>query len=137
MKDPEALSSFEKAFEGVAVIACTLAFTAYVLGICILLLTGNKPGGRDVVSYWVAGHQVLHHADPYDSATVLRIERTVGFPLDAQSLIMRNPPSALALVLPLGFVGFASRGSGLVGAFAGSADSFGAPAVGDAWAAAQ
>ena len=86
------------------VVVSTLAFSATVVGIVALLLTGNRPGGRDVVSYWVAGRQILSHGNPYDANVVLRVEREAGFPQDDQALIMRNPPNALPLVLPLGLL---------------------------------
>ena len=97
-------SAWRRLADIAVVVVSTLAFCATVVGICALLITGNRPGGRDVVSYWVAGSQLLHHDDPYDAATVLRIERDSGFPADDQALIMRNPPTALPLVLSLGLL---------------------------------
>jgi hypothetical protein len=94
--------------EGLAMMICGIAFAGIVLGIVLLVLTGNRPSGRDFVSYWTAGHQILHHQDPYDGATILATERSVGFPPDAQSLIMRNAPWALCLVMPLGLLGLQS-----------------------------
>ncbi len=91
--------------EAAVVIICTLAFGAFVVGLCVLLITGNNPGGRDVVSFWVAGRQLVHHANPYDNAAVRSIELASGFKESAQTLIMRNPPSALCLVIPLGLLG--------------------------------
>jgi hypothetical protein len=58
---------------------------------------------RDAISYWAAGQLLLHHQNPYDWTTVLRTERSAHFK-DVDPLIMRNPPYALFLVLPLGFV---------------------------------
>jgi hypothetical protein len=101
-----------------------LAFAAMALGILALLLTGNHPGGRDFVAYWVAGHQIVHHANPYDSATVFALERSVGFPAESNPLLMRNPPSALPLVMPLGFLSLRAASLLwsllLIAAFAGS-----------------
>lgn len=91
--------------EAAVVILCTLAFGAFVVGLCVLLITGNNPGGRDVVSFWVAGRQIVQHANPYDGATIRSIELASGFKDSAQTLIMRNPPSALLLVMPLGLIG--------------------------------
>jgi hypothetical protein len=91
--------------EAAVVIVCTLAFGAFVIGLCVLLITGNNPSGRDVVSFWVAGRQIVHHANPYDADAVRTIERSVGFKDATQTLIMRNPPSALCLVVPLGLFG--------------------------------
>jgi Glycosyltransferase family 87 len=88
--------------EATVLIVCALAFLVFVIGLCVLLLTGNNPGGRDVVSFWVAGRQLVNHANPYDNAAIRAIELASGFKPSAQTLIMRNPPSALCLVIPLG-----------------------------------
>ncbi len=84
---------------------CLLAF-AFAVEVCLLLLTGNGSERRDFGSYWAAGQLLVHHQNPYDADAVLHIERSLGFPADKQALIMRNPPSALFLVAPLGFVSF-------------------------------
>jgi hypothetical protein len=84
---------------------CTLAFALTIGVICGKLLGRNATGTRDFVSYWAAGQQLVHHANPYDADAILRIERSVGFPRELSALIMRNPPSALLLALPLGFFG--------------------------------
>lgn len=89
----------------VVVMICAPILAACVLGIVLLLFTGNSPGHHDVVSYWTAAQQLLHHANPYDSAAILGPELAVGFPRDAQVMLMRNPPWALSLVLPLGLLG--------------------------------
>ncbi|HEY5056852.1 MAG TPA: glycosyltransferase 87 family protein, partial [Acidobacteriaceae bacterium] len=101
-----------KVIEFGVVAICVVGTSLLLLGIIVLLITGNHPGGRDVISFWAAGRQVVAHADPYDAASILRLERTAGFPALAQSLIMRNPPSALALVLPL--AAFQPRGASLL-----------------------
>jgi hypothetical protein len=95
-------SKFRTYVDATVVILCTLAFGAFVIGLCVLLITGNNPGSRDVVSFWVAGRQIVHHANPYDAAAIRSIELAAGFKDSAQTLIMRNPPSALCLVIPLG-----------------------------------
>lgn len=59
---------------------------------------------RDFITYWAAGQQLAHHANPYDPAAVDKIERGAGFEGGA-SYYMRNPPWALPLALPLGYVG--------------------------------
>ncbi len=89
--------------EPVVVVSCFLALGVFVIALCALLITGNSPGTRDVVSFWAAGRQIVHHADPYDIVSVRAIELSVGFADSASTLIMRNPPSALAMVMPLGF----------------------------------
>jgi glycosyl transferase family 87 len=105
-------SPLRRALEFVVVAICVLTTSLMLLGIIVLLITGNHPGGRDVISFWAAGRQVASHADPYAADSILRLERTAEFPASAQSLIMRNPPSALALVLPL--AAFQPRGASLL-----------------------
>ena len=62
---------------------CTLAFALTAVGICSSLLGRDAAGSRDFVEYWVSGHQLAHHANPYDAGAILPMERTVGFPLRA------------------------------------------------------
>jgi hypothetical protein len=80
-----------------------LIFTA---DICALLVTGKGAERRDFISYWAAGQQLAHNQDPYDAAATLHIERSLGFPQAGEALIVRNPPTALLLVAPLGYVSF-------------------------------
>jgi uncharacterized protein len=91
--------------EFLVVAICTLAFAITAVGIFASLLGSKSAGSRDFVQYWAAGHQLIHHANPYDRATILPMERAVGFPSGLPAFIMPNPPSALLLVLPLGFLG--------------------------------
>ncbi len=86
----------------IAIIAFLLGFGAMLVGIGSLLITGNHPATRDVISFWSAGRQLVARADPYDAPTITALERSVGFSATAPVLIMRNPPYALPLVLPLG-----------------------------------
>jgi Glycosyltransferase family 87 len=88
-----------------AVAACVLALT-FAAEVCMLLITGSGSERRDFGSYWAAGQQLAHHQNPYNADAVLQMERVQGFPADKQALIMRNPPSALLLVAPFGFVSF-------------------------------
>jgi hypothetical protein len=76
------------------------------LGVCILAfaMSSNTAANRDYISYWAAGHQLVHHGNPYDGASILRLERSAGF-LDNRPFFMRNPPSAFFLAVPLGLVG--------------------------------
>jgi hypothetical protein len=34
-----------------------------------------QAGRRDFVEYWVSGHQLTHHANPYDWEAILALER--------------------------------------------------------------
>src|SRR5271170_5973704 len=83
-----------------AVCIVTFAFTP--MGVVASLFGSDGPGSRDFVEYWAAGQQLAHHANPYDSDAILKLERSAGFPSGIPTLVMGNPPSALLLVLPLG-----------------------------------
>jgi hypothetical protein len=78
-----------------------LTITALLLAIQI---TGNLAGSRDFVSYWATGRQLVQHANPYDRNAVSALEHASGLDVRAV-LIMRNPPWALPLAYPLGFLG--------------------------------
>lgn len=84
---------------------CTLAFALTTVGICASVLGRDAAGSRDFVEYWASGHQLVHHANPYDAGAILGLERSAGYPAGIPVLILWNPPSALLLVLPLGFIG--------------------------------
>ena len=83
---------------------CTVTFALTILGICASVLGSDAAGRRDFAEYWASGYQLAHHANPYDGDAILRLERSVGFPSGIPVLIMWNPPPALLLVLPLGFL---------------------------------
>lgn len=55
----------------------------------------------DFTAFWVAGHRLLAHENPYDATYALEVERSMGFTAE-RPLVMRNPPWALWVVLPLG-----------------------------------
>jgi hypothetical protein len=86
-------------------VASGMAFTFVALFLCVLPLSGEFSGGRDFVAYWATGQQIAHHTDPYDRDAIMRIERTAGLPVQDGALLMRNPPWALPLTIPLGFLG--------------------------------
>ncbi len=79
-----------------------LAVTA--LSLCAVPLAGNMAGSRDFVAYYATGRQLVHHADPYDADAIRRIERSAGLSVNGV-LLMRNPPWALPVAYPLGFMG--------------------------------
>ena len=91
--------------EFVVVAACTLAFVFTVLDIGAAVLEKNAAGKRDFIEYWASGQQLRHHANPYDGSAILPMERAAGLPGEIPPMVMGNPPPALLLVVPLGFVG--------------------------------
>ncbi len=104
--------NFRTIAEFLVVGICTAALALTVVGICAALLGKDAAGSRDFVEYWASGQLLAHHANPFDGNAILGLERSVGYPSDLPVLIMWNPPPALLLVLPLGFVG--SRAGGLL-----------------------
>ena len=89
-------------FSIAAVAGLALALT--ILFICAVPLAGNLAASRDFVSYWVTGQQLVHHGNPYDRNAIAALEHSAGLTVKAV-LIMRNPPWALPLAYPLGFLG--------------------------------
>jgi hypothetical protein len=79
-----------------------LAAAAIVLSGLLVISVGSRPASKDYISYWSAGRLLLHRADPYSASQVLALEKTQGYS-EIKPLIMRNPPWALFLVVPLGF----------------------------------
>lgn len=83
------------------------------LGLCLLVAVSmtllawttsdDSVANRDFISYWAAGQSLLHGSNPYDANPILRIERSAGWH-GSGVMIMRNPPSALFLTLPLGLL---------------------------------
>src|SRR6185369_16825792 len=62
----------------------------------------NGPAARDFIAYWSSGQLLLRRANPYSASEVLIQEKAAGYQQE-RPLIMRNPPWALVLALPLGF----------------------------------
>jgi hypothetical protein len=79
---------------------CMLLF-----GVCILAfaMSGSSAANRDFISYWAAGHQLMHRANPYDPVAIPQLEHMAG--TDGRPYFMRNPPTAFFIALPLGLVG--------------------------------
>ena len=86
---------------GLALILAVLFFAIQVLGRSAG--PGSLAGSRDFVSYWATGRQLIHHANPYDRDAISALEHAAGLDVRAV-LIMRNPPWALPLAYPLGFL---------------------------------
>lgn len=91
--------------EVIVVSICSLVFALTAAGVCASLLGKDSAGLCDFVTYWSAGHQLVHRSNPYDASTLSGLERFAGFPSTEPTLIMRNPPPSLLLVLPLGILG--------------------------------
>ena len=84
-------------------LAAGLALTLTALFFIAVPIAGSLAGSRDFVSYWATGRQLIAHADPYDRQAVAAVEHAAGLNVKAV-LIMRNPPWALPLAYPLGYL---------------------------------
>lgn len=76
-----------------------------LLGACFWvrgLLLRADVANRDFVAYWTTGRLLALHQNPYDQAAALQIERTKGT-VAGHAMVMRNPPWALFLAVPLGW----------------------------------
>jgi hypothetical protein len=99
------ISKLRAVFEFLVVGLCTVAFAFTALGLLGSMLSPNSAGSHDFVEYWASGHLLAQHANPYNANALQSLERSAGFPKDAHTLIMGNPPSALLITLPLAMVG--------------------------------
>jgi Glycosyltransferase family 87 len=84
--------------------AIILAGVGYVLTLFVMGLSDRNAAQRDFISYWAAGSLAVHGGNPYDPEAVRQLEVGVGRAPGAMVLVMRNPPVALPLVAPLGFL---------------------------------
>jgi hypothetical protein len=71
------------------------------VGVGFLLYTSRLTAQRDTIAFWAAGHLLLDHRNPYDSAAVLELEHAAGY-MGQGPQVVRNPPFALWIALPLG-----------------------------------
>jgi hypothetical protein len=83
-------------------LATFLGLTAILCSISVFILNNSGIDQRDFIAYWAAGQQLVHGANPYDGPATQKLENAAGCD-SGQLLLMRNPPAALFLVLPLGF----------------------------------
>ena len=90
---------FVEAFILITWLACC---AGALLAILALFLPSSNPGSHTSISYWAAGHQLLHHANPYDGPAILALEQRFGYPADAP-LYMRNLPPAAVMGISTAF----------------------------------
>lgn len=80
-------------------IAALVAGSLALLGLALR----SSSGTRDFICYWSSGRLLAAHNDPWNAAAILRLELQAGAH-QTIPLIMRNPPWALPLVAPLGYL---------------------------------
>lgn len=81
-----------------------LAAAAIIFVGVLVIALGSHPANKDYISYWSAAKLLIHHHDPYSPAAVLAMEKAQGFTA-SWPVIMRNPPWAIFLILPLALGG--------------------------------
>jgi hypothetical protein len=94
-------------------IVAGLGLSVIILFIFVTPFSGKQAAARDFVSYWATGHQLVHHRNPYDRDAIYALEHAAGLGagIDPRTvLIMRNPPWALPIAYPLGFLGLRFAG---------------------------
>jgi Glycosyltransferase family 87 len=87
-----------------------LSFALAAVTVCTIPFTNSISGARDFVVYWATGQQLIHHVNPYDVTAMMHIERAAGLSTNSAVGLMRNPPWALPLTLPLGLAGLRPAG---------------------------
>jgi hypothetical protein len=87
-----------------AAAAIVVAGLCFVVAIYIIGLSDKNAAGRDFISYWAAGQQLVHGENPYDFQAVRDLELAAGREPGEPLLMMRNPPVAFFVALPLGLV---------------------------------
>lgn len=75
-----------------------LAATLWIRGMLMRADVAN----RDFVAYWTTGRLLAQHHNPYDTSAVFQMEKSRGAQA-GHALVMRNPPWALFLTVPLGW----------------------------------
>lgn len=81
-----------------------LAIALIAIAGAAIFVARVNPAKMDYISYWSAAKLLVHRGAPYSISGVFSMEKSVGF-LPPKPLMMRNPPWALFLVAPLGFLG--------------------------------
>lgn len=100
----ELINKLRVVFDFIVVGICTASVSMVFIGIGVSLVAPYAASHRDFIEYWAAGHQILHHANPYDAKIILELETSAGFS-GTVAQVMGNPPWTLLLMLPLGFLG--------------------------------
>lgn len=82
-----------------------VAGVALLVAACLAVrgwLLRSDAVNRDFISYWSSARLLVDHHNPYDRAAIFQLEK-LHHASFTYPLMMRNPPWALFLVLPLGW----------------------------------
>jgi hypothetical protein len=83
--------------------AAIAAVGVFILAFTMITDESGNAGNRDFIEYWAAGQLLVHHANPYDPTSVLKLEKSAGWHGSGPQ-VMLSPPVVLFLTLPLGLV---------------------------------
>jgi len=81
-----------------------IATTICAVGVCIGVLS-VRLSHHDTLWFWTSGHLLAYGQNPYDEAAIRQIEIGLGMPPYIDLPMTRNPPTALFLMLPMGWMG--------------------------------
>ncbi|HEX4005758.1 MAG TPA: glycosyltransferase family 87 protein [Acidobacteriaceae bacterium] len=83
--------------------AILAAIALIAISVGLLSLTAHSLStDRDFISYWAGAKLLATHGNPYDAASVLKLENSVGNSF-TRPLVLRNTPITLFLMAPLGW----------------------------------
>jgi hypothetical protein len=84
----------------------SLLLIAFAVGLLFLaaFIASSALRVQDLAQYWAGAH--LIRQNPYSETLVTDFERSFGYSMNSRAMVMRNPPSALALVLPLRYMNY-------------------------------
>ena len=108
---PPVKHSARRKLAAAAIIAAGFLWVVFLFAIT---LTDRQVVGRDYIQYWAEGRQALNHGNPFDAASILRMEQTAG-PGRTEAELSGSPPLVLLLAAPLALL---SAKTGLVVWFA-------------------
>ena len=85
---------------------CGFSVGATAEMLLVTMLPGTGRVTRDFMVYWATGQELAHHVNPYDARSLLVLEHGLAVKPDEFATFMRNPPFALPLTYPLGFMSY-------------------------------
>jgi hypothetical protein len=98
---PKKVLSLAATLPFVTICGLGFGFTAGILLLALLMPQG--PTTRDYFFFWATARQLTQHHNPYDALAMSQFEHSAGLSAGHAGL-MRNPPWALPLIYPLGFL---------------------------------
>jgi hypothetical protein len=90
-------------FFGAIIVILLFSFLTVLLELTQIPRDQRIASNKDFVSYWAAATLLREHKNPYDTQSVQAIEKSFGY-RPKRGVTMRNPPLALPLVFPFGFL---------------------------------